>query len=175
MLSDNSRVAAASLGGSGVPLSLSSDQLPLSDIIFLARLHVPHQNPKEEGGGKRSRRDVLHLLVRVLHMVISNTSHLSLLQVLSLFLIYQLLHLHSLLFLSLSLPQLLVCPPHLLECLDALAAFRRPLATGGSSNSPTWLPETQMTTTRLLSLLIMTFVKLSLLELSLRLILTPTG
>jgi hypothetical protein len=48
--------------------------------------------------------NVLHLLVRVLHMVILKRNHLSLLRVLSLFLIYQLLHLHSLLLLSLSLP-----------------------------------------------------------------------
>jgi hypothetical protein len=112
--------------------------------------------------------NVLHLLVRVLHMVISKRSHLSLLQVLSLSLIYQLLHLHSLLLCSQSLPQLLVCPPRLLECLDALAAFGRPLATGGSLNSPTWLLETQKTTTKLLLLLTLTSVKLSLLGLSLR-------
>jgi hypothetical protein len=55
--------------------------------------------------------NVFHLLVRVLHMVISKRSHLSLLRVLSLFLICQLLHFHSLLLLSQSLPQLLVCPP----------------------------------------------------------------
>jgi hypothetical protein len=125
--------------------------------------------------------NVLHLLVQVLHMIIMKRSHLSLLRVLSLSLIYQLLHLHSLLLLSQSLPQLLVCPPCSLppcplECLDALAAFGRPLATGGSSNSPTWLPETLMTMTRLLlSVLILTSVKLSLLGLSLRPILAPTG
>jgi hypothetical protein len=112
--------------------------------------------------------NVLHLLVRVLHIVISKRSHQSLLQVQNLFLIYQLLHLLSLLLLFQSLPQLLVCPPRPLECLDALAAFGRPLATGGSSNSPTWLPETQMMTTRLLSVLTLTSVKLSLLGLSLR-------
>jgi hypothetical protein len=35
MLSDTSCAAAASAGGSGVPESLSSDQLPLSDIVLL--------------------------------------------------------------------------------------------------------------------------------------------
>jgi hypothetical protein len=79
----------------------------------------------------------LSLSVQVLLLFLSKRSHFSLLllhPVLS-------LHLPKLQFRSQSLPRLLVCPPRPLECLDALAAFGRPLETGGSSNSPTWLPE----------------------------------